>query len=339
MTTDLKTTPHTITDKAAWQLALANAITKPIDLLNMLDLPSDLANDLATKNFPFFITHSFAHRIQKKNPADPLLRQVLPIDAENKHHHAYTLDPLNEAKANVMPGLLHKYAGRVLLTVVGGCAINCRYCFRRHFPYRENNPSLQQWQDALTYIAKDKSIYEVILSGGDPLLAPDHYLESLIKRINQIKQIKIIRIHSRLPIVLPSRLNASLLNVFKQSTQKIVLVIHCNHAQEINMEVKQALQACQDANIPLFNQSVLLKGVNDDVDTLCALSHKLFDAQVTPYYIHLLDHVQGSAHFAIPDSKAKTLMATLRTRLPGYLVPLCVREIPGALAKVPLTSM
>jgi EF-P beta-lysylation protein EpmB len=237
---------------------------------------------------------------------------------------------------NPVPGLLHKYQGRVLLTFVGTCGINCRYCFRRHFPYGDNNPGTEGWERALNYIAHDTSIDEVILSGGDPLVANDKTLRVFSEKLNAIPHIKRLRIHSRMPIVLPERISPDFIQWISELKQKPVLVTHCNHPQEINEAVKDAMHALSKVGVVLLNQAVLLKGINDDVDTLVDLSETLFAAGIQPYYLHLLDKVQGSAHFDLAEKRAQTLHWELSQRLSGYLVPKLVYEKAGAPAKLSL---
>lgn len=325
----LTTTPA----KAAWQQALSQAIRSPTQLLEILGLDQALA--INHQEFPMLVTQSFVARMRKGDPQDPLLRQVLPVAEEYLTQPGFGEDPVGETAYNPLPGLIHKYYGRVLLTATSHCAINCRYCFRRHFAYADNNPSRAQWQASFDYIAQDPTIIEVILSGGDPLLASDHYLAFLVNEVAKIPHVRLLRIHSRLPIVLPSRMTSNLIDLLSSTRLQTVLVMHCNHPQEISPEVVQAAVACKRAGIEILNQSVLLKNINDNVETLARLSLDLFAAQIKPYYLHVLDPVQGAAHFAINNNEIKALIRQLRARLPGYLVPLCVREEIGAPAKTP----
>lgn len=312
-------------------------ITDPEQLIDMLALHHTWISKAHTivKHFPLRVTHSFVARMKKGDPYDPLLQQVLPLAMENEITPGFSQDPLSESQHNPIPGLLHKYKSRVLITVTGGCAIHCRYCFRRHFPYQENTPG-QHLDPILQYIAKDPTIREVILSGGDPLIVSDHYLSSLIKRLETIPHLQILRIHSRLPIVLPERMTSSLLDCLTQTRLKPILVIHTNHPNEIDEHVKSRLQLFSTKGIFLLNQTVLLKHINDTVDTLEALSYRLFSCQVSPYYLHCLDKVQGTAHFEVDIHTAKQLYHQLRARLSGYLVPLLVREEAGAPSKSPM---
>jgi len=326
--------------KTDWQTALVNAVTEPKELFAILQLDHQYleAANRAAQQFPLKVPHGFIARMEKNNLNDPLLRQILPLDAELEKTMGYAADPLHEAKSNPIPGLLHKYYGRVLLTFAGTCAVNCRYCFRREFPYAKNNPGSAGWHAALNYIARDNTINEVILSGGDPLVANDHHLKKFIGMLATIPHVSRLRIHSRLPIVLPERMTAELLQIFTTTRLKVILVVHCNHAQEINHDVKQAMQPFTQAGILLLNQSVLLKGINDDANTLIALSEALFAIGVQPYYLHALDKVQGTAHFDLPPQTARKLHWAMAQHLPGYLVPKLVFEQPGAPAKLPLTE-
>lgn len=321
-----------------WQTQLKEIITDPAELLNQLALSPNLlpAAKRVAELFPLRVTKSFVARMQKANPYDPLLQQVLPLAFEEIATFGYSRDPLQEKLVNPLPGLLHKYQGRVLLTLTGACAINCRYCFRRHFPYKENISGGKAWQNILAYITADPTIYEVILSGGDPLLANDNYLEKCAKDLAKIAHLKILRIHSRLPIVLPQRITSDFLNWFSGIALQAVMVIHSNHANELDDSVKAAIDRLRQKKITVLNQAVLLKGVNDSIEALSNLSLRLFECGVLPYYLHLLDKVQGAAHFAVDEHRAKQLLTYLREKLPGYLVPKCVYEQSGALSKLPL---
>jgi len=325
---------HSVHD---WQSELANAIREPAKLLEFLDLPENLLTGAlqASDSFSLRVPLSYCQRIEKSNPDDPLLRQVLPLDAELIHDSQFSHDPVADLKAVAAPGLLHKYHGRVLLITTAACAVHCRYCFRRHFPYQENRAE-QNWQAAIDYISDNSDIHEVILSGGDPLSLTESRLRAITDKLMLIPHVKTLRIHTRQPIVLPKRVNTDLLNWLNQLPWKIVIVLHSNHANEINHEVASAIKLLQDANITLLNQSVLLKGVNDDVTSLANLSHTLFEHGVLPYYLHLLDKVQGAKHFHVDDNVAIELLNMLRQQLPGYLVPKMVNEIAGQKSKTPL---
>ncbi len=327
-----------IHEERPWQDSLADLITDPQELLRLLELS---AEDLSIspevlREFPLRLTRSFAARMQKGNPKDPLLLQVLPQQLEQIRTEGYSNDPLQEALVNPVPGILHKYAGRALLMPSSSCAIHCRYCFRRHFPYTENRPNKQQWQQSLQYIRTDDSIHELILSGGDPLAISDKYLEWLLEHLAGISHLRRLRIHTRMPLVLPQRVNDKLCDLLQRFPLRCIVVIHCNHAQELDEQVHAACKQLKSAGIELFNQSVLLRGINDSLPALSALSEKLFDYGVIPYYLHLLDKVQGSSHFEVSESTARQLLAGLRKQLPGYLVPTLVKEESGQLSKTPL---
>ena len=324
----------------AWQTALSTAITDPLELLQILELDLNLLDDAqrAARIFPLKVPRGFVARMQKGNLADPILQQVLPLGVELHESAGFSADPLHESQYNPLPGLLHKYHGRVLLTLIGTCGVNCRYCFRREFPYLENNPGSAGWNKVLAYIAQHDSIEEVILSGGDPLVANDQMLGNLIQALDAIPHVKRVRIHSRMPIVLPERMTAELVAALTQTRLQIILVTHANHPQEINHEVNLALRPLRQAGITLLNQSVLLKGINDRADILIELSRTLFAAGVLPYYLHLLDKVQGAAHFDLNKNTAIQLHQVMASRLSGYLVPKLVTEQPGFPAKSVIAS-
>lgn len=320
----------------SWQTALSNVITSVDELCAILDLDSHLIfpGQQAHKLFPLRVPRCFVQRMEKGNPDDPLLRQVLPIAEELMITPGYTNDPLAEKAANPLPGLLHKYHGRVLLLVAGECAVHCRYCFRREFPYSENSPGTNGWNAVIDYIAADTSISEVIFSGGDPLIAKDKILADLVEKLAVIPHVQRLRIHTRLPIVIPERITDELLQWLTQTRLQPVMVLHCNHANEIDSTVIAAIQKLRHAGITVLNQSVLLKGVNDNAAALIALSEKSFAAGMLPYYLHLLDRVQGAAHFFVPEETALHLLQEIMTQLPGYLVPKLVCEKSGAASKI-----
>ena len=322
----------------SWQQQMSGMIRDPNLLLKRLQLNPNEHPDAAAamRQFPLRVPEAFVAKMAVGDWNDPLLLQVLPLAQESQEQVGYVNDPLEEANANPTPGLIHKYHGRVLLITSPACAIHCRYCFRRNFPYEANNPSQRDWQQALNYIADRPEITEVILSGGDPLSAPDEYLHKLITKIAAIKHVDTLRIHTRLPLVLPARITPELVKVLSDHRLRIVMVVHCNHANEIDVHTATALAALHHAGITLLNQSVLLKGVNNDVDTLVNLSRRLFEVQVMPYYLHLLDKVRGAAHFDVNDVQAQTLMNGILAKLPGYLVPRLVIEEPSASSKRPL---
>lgn len=322
----------------AWQSALAHAIRDPADLLVAVGLGREWlpAAEAAARLFPLRVPRGFVRRMRRGDPHDPLLRQVLPLAEECPAVGGFSDDPVGDRAAMVAPGVLHKYEGRVLLTVTGACAVHCRYCFRRHFPYAEANPAADEWRGALEYIASDESISEVILSGGDPLTLSDRRLAGLARELAAIPHLRRLRLHTRLPIVLPERIDDELLDWLGAVELKTVVVVHANHANEIDASVQAALAHLKRAGVELLNQSVLLRGINDSVEALARLSEALIAAGVLPYYLHQLDKVQGAAHFEVPDETARRLMVELQRRLPGYLVPRLVREIPGAPGKVAL---
>lgn len=317
----------------SWQKILAQGFTSVSDLLHYLELPVSEGNLLAEKKFPSRIPLGFAKRMQKGNTQDPLLMQVLALGEELDEEEGYDVDPLLEVGTIPLKGLIHKYYGRVLLTVTGVCAVNCRYCFRRHFPYQSNNPGRSGWKEIAHYIANDPSITEVILSGGDPLLASDLVLAELIRLLEDIPHVHTVRIHTRIPVVFPERIDTELVNLLSTTRLKKVVVLHCNHPQELNDEVKRACNVLKKADCVLLNQSVLLAGINDHATILAELSQALFAYGVLPYYLHLLDKVKGAAHFDMSFVNAQAIYHQLQTLLPGYLVPRLAREEPGKLHK------
>lgn len=322
--------------EARWQAELAASFTRIEDLLEFLNLPASGADAgrLAAGRFAFRVTRSYAARMQKGDSSDPLLRQVLPLGEELIERPGFAADPVGDLAAVVAPGLLHKYHGRALVIATGACAINCRYCFRREFPYGDSRIGRQREDEALAYIASDPAIAEVILSGGDPLVLGDERLGDLVEKITAIGHVERLRIHTRLPIVLPSRITPGLLAMLARTRLKTLVVIHANHPREFNAEVGRALAALREAGIFLLNQSVLLRGVNDAGQTLVELSETLFSHGVLPYYLHLLDAASGTAHFDLPLAEALALHEHLSRRLPGYLVPRLVREEAGKPYKI-----
>ena len=321
--------------KLDWQQELILAVSNIDELCRMVELdPNSLKiSNKAIAHFPLKVPRNYVSRMRKGDPNDPLLKQILPQAVEDIEVKDYSLDTLHEASVNPIRGLLHKYPSRVLLTISVTCAINCRYCFRRHFPYSENNPALE-WDKILNYIEQDPSINEVILSGGDPLLLNDRTLTAFTDQLASISHIKRLRIHSRIPIVLPERISDDFLDWIKNISQTPILIIHCNHPQEINSDVIEAMNALKQAVISLYNQTVLLKEINDNPETLAALSEALFAIGVQPYYLHVFDKVQGAAHFDMEHARARALYRELNHRLPGYLVPKLVQEVPGEKAIV-----
>ncbi|WP_392552509.1 EF-P beta-lysylation protein EpmB [Orbus wheelerorum] len=318
-------------NKEAWIYDLGQVITDLNDLFSQLSIdiatisPTVLA---AKKQFPLRVPTSFISRMEQGNLNDPLLRQILCDEKEMNIVDGYSSDPLDEQN-NVIPGLLHKYHNRALLITKTHCAINCRYCFRRHFPYQKNQGNKSNLTKALDYIAAHLELNEIILSGGDPLMAKDHELSWLIKQLEGIAHIKRLRIHSRLAIVIPNRITDQLSKIFAQSRLNIILVTHINHPNEIDQSVIDAMHKLKCNNVTLLNQSVLLKDINDDAQILANLSNKLFTAGILPYYLHALDKVQGAAHFFVDDNVAQSIMRELATQVSGYLVPKLAREVGG----------
>jgi len=321
-----------------WQKELANVVTDPKQLLTQLNIDANAYQQhfKARQLFPVRVPQPFIRRMVKGDVNDPLLKQVMPVVDEFMQVDGFNEDPLIEHDS-VAEGLLHKYTHRVLMIVKAGCAVNCRYCFRRHFPYQDNSPNKARWQEALTYIAEHNEINEVIFSGGDPLMASDEHLTWLIKQLEQIPHLTRLRIHSRLPVVIPQRITEQLVAMLKNSRLKATMVLHINHANEIDEEFNDAIEPLRNARIPLFNQSVLLKGINDNVEALANLCEKCFDHNIQPYYLHLLDRVQGAAHFEVNEQQAITLYKALMAKLPGFLMPKMVREIAGEANKTPIS--
>ncbi|MFQ5661246.1 MAG: EF-P beta-lysylation protein EpmB [Gammaproteobacteria bacterium] len=323
---------------SSWQDQLRDAINEPAELLQHLAItPGSIPlAERSSLSFPLRVPRVFAERIQKNNVSDPLLKQVLPVSDEDIKQTGFTRDPLEELTQNPAPGILQKYQGRALLITTGACAIHCRYCFRRHFPYAGENAARQDWQPALAYLHRDQSITEIILSGGDPLALSDEKLADLIIQLQRISHLKRLRIHTRMPVVLPARISEAFLLCLTQTRLTPVVVIHSNHPNEIDPQVDTGLQRLRQAGINVLNQSVLLRDINDQAAVLAELHERLFECGVLPYYLHSLDPVAGAAHFDVPMDEARAIMDELRARLPGYLVPRLVRETPGAPYKIPL---
>jgi EF-P beta-lysylation protein EpmB len=323
---------------ASWKKELAEAISSPAELLAELGLEHRLSEFIDNhSNFRLRVPRAYVAKMRKGDPEDPLLLQVLPTLKEN--HTSGSKDPVGDINAMMTPGLLHKYHGRALLITTGACAIHCRYCFRRHFPYAENSSQPSNWQNALSYLQAHHEINEVILSGGDPLVLDDDKLKTLCHQLEAITHVKWLRLHTRLPVVLPSRINRSLLEWMEKSRFQITMVIHTNHAQELGNREKQCLQKLRQINVTLLNQSVLLKDINDTASAQIDLSHTLYDSGVIPYYLHLLDKVDGAMHFEVNQKKAREIVDNMSTRLPGYLVPRLVREEAGASSKTAIFSI
>jgi EF-P beta-lysylation protein EpmB len=317
---------------------MKDAVRDPAELCRLLELPPETADRarLAARQFPLFVPRGYLARMRPGDAADPLLRQVLPLAEELVEVPGFVADPVGDAAAARQPGLLHKYAGRVLLITTGTCAVHCRYCFRRHYPYVETPRSLDDWRPALDEIAADDSVHEVILSGGDPLTIVDATLAELIDELAAIDQLRRLRVHTRLPIVIPERVTDSLIEMLRGSRLTPIVVVHANHANELDAHVAVALAKLADAGIVLLNQSVLLAGVNDTVEAQAELCERLVDLRVLPYYLHQLDRVAGAAHFEVPIVSGQRIIDELRSRLPGYVVPRYVQEIVGANSKIEL---
>ncbi|WP_335975811.1 EF-P beta-lysylation protein EpmB [Acinetobacter calcoaceticus] len=322
-----------------WQSQLSDLITDPLELLNLLELSTDQLLSgaiLASEQFKLRVPRAFVGKMNVKDPFDPLLLQVLPHHLELEEHPEFVTDPLGEEAANQLPGVLHKYKSRFLLTLTGACAVHCRYCFRRHFPYQENLPKNDDWLNIKNYIKANPNINEIILSGGDPLTLSNRKLALWLERLSSLKQIKILRIHSRVPIVIPNRIDEELISLLKNSRLRIILVVHSNHASELDDFTCSKLLQLSDEHITVLNQAVLLKGVNDSAQTLIDLSYRLFEARVMPYYLHVLDKVKGAQHFDLIPSEIDDIYRDVLANLPGYLVPKLVREIAGEKNKTPL---
>lgn len=316
-----------------WQNELQNAICDIHQLCQLLDIETPTNYQ---PNFPLKVPLAFVQKMQKGNPNDPLLLQVLPSIQETLPTIGYTNDPLHEHSHNPIKGLLHKYQSRVLITLTGVCAINCRYCFRQHFDYGANLPTNTEIEEIYQYIQHYNKIKEVIFSGGDPLNLSNRRLKIWFEMLSKLPQIQTIRLHTRLPVVLASRIDDELLDLFKSYQKNIVMVLHINHPQEIDKNLKKQCQLLKDAGVTLLNQSVLLKNINDDVQTLIQLSYDLFNNGIIPYYLHILDKVNGAAHFDIPIKKAINIYWELLENLSGYLVPKLVQELPDKPYKTPI---
>lgn len=321
-----------------WQQLWREAVRDPRELLALLGLDGAVAemSEAAAAQFALRVPRGFVARMRSGDPHDPLLRQVLPLDAELRPASGFSLDAVGDAAAKAGNGVICKYRGRALLVATGSCAINCRYCFRRHFPYAEETAAAGQWRQALDIIASDPSLEEVILSGGDPLSLATSKLAELTSALAGIAHVRRLRIHTRLPVVLPERVDAGLLEWLAALPWPTALVLHVNHAQEFDRNVDAALQRLRSTGVTLLNQAVLLRGVNDSVEALVELSERCFASGVLPYYLHQLDRVQGAAHFEVSDDDARRLHQGVAERLSGYLVPRLVREVAGDPGKRPL---
>jgi L-lysine 2,3-aminomutase len=319
----------------SWQEQLSQAIRQPNELLKYIGLKADAIgySHQAIAQFPIRVPHAFANRIRQNDPNDPLLRQVFPYIDEENEVSGFIKDPLAESGVQPVQGLLQKYKSRVLSITTAACAIHCRYCFRRHFPYQESTASSEHWKTSLEYIKEDQSINEVILSGGDPLTLSDRRLTEICSSLAEIKHIKRIRFHTRLPIVLPDRITTTLLKHITDNNKSILFVIHSNHANELDSHVSTVVKLLQSFGILVLNQSVLLKGVNDSVTALVDLSERLVENNIVPYYLHLLDPVAGAAHYDVSTEQAQTLIKEMQASVSGYLVPKLVKEEIGGISK------
>ncbi|MGL4512302.1 MAG: EF-P beta-lysylation protein EpmB [Lacipirellulaceae bacterium] len=321
-----------------WKRHLREAVRTPAELCDLLGLPESVrdAAERASRGFPLLVPRPFVARMRPGDATDPLLRQVLPIGDELVESPGFRSDPVGDLAAQLTPGVLQKYAGRVLLVTTGACAVHCRYCFRRHFPYSAAPKGIAAWEPAVKRIEADPTIDEAILSGGDPLSLVDGALAGLVERLERVPHLRRLRVHTRLPIVIPERVTDALVATLGGSRLTPVVVLHSNHPQELDASVAAATAKLSAARVLLLNQAVLLRGVNDSVETLAELSRRLIDLRVTPYYLHRLDRVAGAHHFATPDGLGETLVAALRELLPGYAVPRYVAEVEGAPSKTPL---
>jgi EF-P beta-lysylation protein EpmB len=330
--------PEPAAAQPQWQQLWREAVRDPRDLLALLGLEAAAlqVSDAAAAQFPLRVPRGFVAKMRHGDPNDPLLRQVLPLDEEMRPMPGFTLDAVGDGAAKAANGVIRKYRGRALLVTTGSCAVHCRYCFRRHFDYASETAAAGHWQEAIELIREDTGIDEVILSGGDPWSLSTAKLAELTDALSGISHLRRLRIHTRLPVVLPERVDAALLAWLRDLPWPVTVVLHANHANEIGADVALACTALRGAGAVLLNQAVLLRGVNDSVDALAALSERAFEARVLPYYLHQLDRVQGSAHFEVGDEEARDLHAALAARLSGYLVPRLVREVAGDPGKRPL---
>jgi len=324
--------------QADWQTVLAEAVTDPQELCRRLQLPTATAEQArrGAEGFGVLVPHPYLTRIKPGDPDDPLLRQVLPTEDEQKPAPGFTVDPLCEASATTAPGLLSKYAGRSLIVTTGRCGVHCRFCFRRHGIHPTGEAEIRLAEEAIRHIAADSTVREVILSGGDPLTVDDRRLGDLAERIGAVDHVTRLRIHTRLPVLVPQRVTGDLMGWIRRSRLQVIVVLHLNHPAEIDDSVARAFSRLADAGIPMLSQSVLLRGVNDDFEVLARLFERLVDLRVMPYYLHQLDRVAGAAHFEVPEQTGIDLVCQLRRRLPGYAVPRYVRDIPGNRNKQPL---
>ncbi len=334
-----KTQPLSLQEDATnWHRGLAQAIRDPDELLDLLGIDDRYREPArqAAKLFPLLVPRSYLARIEAGNPLDPLLRQVLPLEAEHQQVPGFTQDAVGDATAHQAPGLLQKYVGRALMITTGACAVHCRYCFRRDYPYGEEPRRWEDWQPAFDALEEDSSLHEIILSGGDPLMLTDERLKMLIQRLAGIAHLQRLRVHTRLPIVLPQRVTDEFLALLTSHRLTPIVVLHANHPQELQGDCAAAVRTLVRAGITTLNQAVLLKDINDTTEVQAALCERLIDLGVIPYYLHQLDRVRGAAHFEVDEQIGRDIIDALRRRLPGYAVPQYVREIPGESHKTPL---
>ncbi|MGD0654392.1 MAG: EF-P beta-lysylation protein EpmB [Thermoguttaceae bacterium] len=320
---------------AEWQRELACAVCDPAELCRLAGLSSTAAKAAmqAANGLPILVPRPYLARIRPGDADDPLLLQVLPRMAELDQTPGYAPDPLGENAALCGPGLLWKYQNRILILATPLCAVHCRFCFRRHFPFDKSPESPSKWDEVFRLLYAEPSIHELILSGGDPLMLSDDLLSQLVAKFAQISHLQRLRIHTRMPVVIPQRVCNELISWIKETRLSTIMVVHVNHPAEIDAEVAAGFGRLIDAGIPVLSQGVLLAGINDNLEVLAELYERLADLRVIPYYLHQLDPVAGAAHFEVPISKGKALIAGLRARLPGYAVPRYVREIRGGVAK------
>lgn len=320
-----------------WQQQLNQAISDPRKLVEAMNLDSQAFSEhiKARRLFAMRVPTPFVDKMKRGDKNDPLFKQVMPDCDEFLSPKGFTTDPLGEQQAAI-PGLLHKYKTRVLIVFRGGCAINCRYCFRRHFPYGDHNINKQKLNDIIDYVKQNPQINEIILSGGDPLMAKDQHIQWFFDAISHIDNITRVRIHTRLPVVIPARITQSLTEIFANSNKRVIMVLHINHPNEIDQTLIDALKPLSNAKVTLLNQAVLLKDINDEVQTQVDLSERLFDANILPYYLHVLDRVSGASHFEVSEDKAKALMREMIKVLPGFLMPKLTREIAEQPSKTPI---
>ena len=312
-----------------WQQQLSQGFSSASDLLAFLEIEPAHASLYAEQQFKTKVPRGFAARMKQGDIYDPLLKQVLAVHDELEIVAHYSTDPLGEKSFNPMPGLIHKYHNRVLLMLSGACAVHCRYCFRRHFPYQDNQPGKLGLREIVDYLKRHPQVNEVILSGGDPMLLNNHYFQTILEYLQELTSLKVVRIHSRIPVVLPSRIEQDWLQLFAPYPWQKIMVTHANHAQELDESVTHAISLLKSSGWMVLNQAVLLAGVNDTLQAQISLSHQLLAAGILPYYLHLLDPVQGAAHFEVPQAQAMSIYSEMQRHLSGYMVPKLVKEQPG----------